>query len=42
MDLGNYFSKLPEEIQEAINQRADEFHSAEEIKAYAEELRLRS
>ena len=42
MDLGNYFASLPEEVQEAINQRAEEFHSAEEIRAYAEELKLRS
>ncbi len=42
MDLGNYFANLPEEVQEAINQRAEEFHSAEEIRAYAEELKLRS
>ena len=38
MDLGNYFASLPEEVQEAINQRAEEFHSAEEIRAYAGRL----
>lgn len=37
-----YFSKFPEEIQEAINQRADDFHSAEEIKSFADDLMLRS
>ena len=42
MGLGNYFTSLPEEVQEAINQRAEEFHSAEEMRAYAEELKLRS
>ena len=42
MGLGNYFAGLPEEVQETINQRAEEFHSAEEMRAYAEELKLRS
>ena len=41
-DAGDYFASLPEEVQEAINQRAEQFHSAEEMRAYAEELKLRS
>ena len=41
-DTGDYFASLPEEVQEAINQRAEQFHSAEEMRAYAEELKLRS
>lgn len=41
-DWGDYFASLPEEVQEAVNQRAEEFHSVEEMKAYAEEMKLRS
>lgn len=33
---GDYFNSLPEEVQQAINEHADEIHSEEELHAYAD------
>ena len=33
----DYYSSLPEEVQESIDEHEDEFHSLDEMKAFAEE-----
>lgn len=37
-DLGKYFSELPDYVKEAINQKADSIHSAEELRDFADKL----
>ncbi len=40
--MDDYFSSLPEEVQQEINQHEGEFHSAEELHEFAENLMKRS
>lgn len=35
---GDYFATLPIEIQQAINEHADEIHSREELEAFADTM----
>ena len=38
----DYFSDLPEDIKEAINEHEDEFHSVEELHRFIERQKLKS
>lgn len=38
----DYFFTLPEEIQQAVNEHADQFQSMEQMRAFAEDLMKRS
>lgn len=37
-DLGKYFSELPDYVREIINKKADNIHSAEELRDFADKL----
>lgn len=35
----DYFASLPAEIQQAVNEHADEFHTREELEEFAENMK---
>ena len=41
-EFQDYYSTLPEEVQESIDEHENEFHSFDEMKAFAEDLMKRS
>ncbi len=37
-----FWAELPDEVKEQVNSHADEFHSAEDIKAFIKRLEIKS
>ena len=39
---GRYWASLPDEVKEQVNAHAEEFHSAEDIRAFIRRLELKA